>query len=442
MKILEVMMLCIGFSVCCNLAAQTVPPQLVFEVDTDRKNGMYSSGETISFNFMLKEDGKPLPGKKYKYVVTQDGAEKTEGEGTTTDKTAAVSVKASEVPGWTRFEVFPVNEKGNRISPSGEAGAITDADKIQAGAAYPSDFKEFWKKEIDEMKKSPMSPELTEVEITDENFKGKVRAFKLKLDCGNGNFAYGYISVPLNAKEKSLPAIIQFHGASTVGVSKVPLHYAGTAIHMTMSPHSAESGLSREAYAEFRAKYLAGYPSRDADNKEKYYMKGMILRVVRAFEYVKTRPEWNGKDLIAHGESQGGFQAIAAAALDRDITLCVAMVPAMSDHLGYKKGRRNGWPLLVKLKDDCELNEFYAKAAENAPYFDCVNFARLIRCPIWLSTGLLDTTCCPSGVFAVYNNIPPETEKHMFVAPRKGHDAGNKDVVQTLKSILVPESQE
>ncbi|NMA46826.1 MAG: hypothetical protein GX945_09725, partial [Lentisphaerae bacterium] len=58
------------------------------------------------------------------------------------------------------------------------------------------------------------------------------------------------------------------------------------------------------------------------------------LRVMRSLDFVKTLPEWNGRDLIVVGSSQGGGQAIAAAGLDPQVTLCVAAVPALSDHAG------------------------------------------------------------------------------------------------------------
>ena len=41
---------------------------------------------------------------------------------------------------------------------------------------------------------------------------------------------------------------------------------------------------------------------------------------MRSLEFIKTLPQWNGKDLIASGGSQGGLQTIWAAALDPDVT--------------------------------------------------------------------------------------------------------------------------
>ena len=44
------------------------------------------------------------------------------------------------------------------------------------------------------------------------------------------------------------------------------------------------------------------------------------MRVLRALEYLKTRPEWDGKNLGVNGGSQGALQATWGAALDPDVT--------------------------------------------------------------------------------------------------------------------------
>lgn len=278
-----------------------------------------------------------------------------------------------------------------------------------------------------------------EVEVTDKDCKGKVRAWRIKLDCGNGNFAYGYVAMPVGAKEKSLPCIIQYHGASTYEIRGPGLYYAKNSIHIVMSPHPIECGRDNEYYKAMRQE-LNGYAHRNADvSIDQYYMKGMVLRVVRSLEFAKTLPEWNGKDLLTHGESQGGFQAIVGAALDPQVSFCLAMVPAVSDHFGYKAGYKNGWPQTIRMNKEGQVADpvFVQKAEKILPYVDNVNFAKRIKCEAWISTGLKDVVCPPTGVMAVFNNIPAK-DKHMHIAPLAGHGAGNRDVVDRLHSIVVP----
>ena len=75
----------------------------------------------------------------------------------------------------------------------------------------------------------------------------------------------------------------------------------------------------------------------------------MFLRLVRALDFLTSRPEWDGKHLIVIGHSQGGGQALAAGGLDPRVTLIASGVPAICDHSGRAAGRINGWPKLVPL---------------------------------------------------------------------------------------------
>jgi cephalosporin-C deacetylase-like acetyl esterase len=46
-----------------------------------------------------------------------------------------------------------------------------------------------------------------------------------------------------------------------------------------------------------------------------------------------------------------------------------------------------------------------AKAREVASYFDLVNFAPRVKCATLVGTGLIDETCAPAGVLAMYNQL-------------------------------------
>ena len=54
-------------------------------------------------------------------------------------------------------------------------------------------------------------------------------------------------------------------------------------------------------------------------------------------------------------------------------------------------------------------------------YVDGVFFARRIKCPVYMSTGLVDQTCVAPAVFSAYNSLPDGTEKHIAVNPVGNH---------------------
>ena len=89
-----------------------------------------------------------------------------------------------------------------------------------------------------------------------------------------------------------------------------------------------------------------GYALDPEENRdpETAYFRGMALRVMRAFDFAKTLPGWNGRDLIATGGSQGGLQAIWAASLVPGLTRCETAITWCSNMAGAALDKRlPGW---------------------------------------------------------------------------------------------------
>ena len=74
-------------------------------------------------------------------------------------------------------------------------------------------------------------------------------------------------------------------------------------------------------------------------NPETAYFCGMALRVIRAFDFLKTLPQWDGKNLIAQGGSQGGLQTVWAAALVDGLSVAKPTVPWCGD-IGGEQAKR------------------------------------------------------------------------------------------------------
>ena len=73
----------------------------------------------------------------------------------------------------------------------------------------------------------------------------------------------------------------------------------------------------------------------------------MSLRLVRALDFLTAQPEWDGRTVVVHGSSQGGYQSLVAAGLDPRVTFFAAGIPGGCDHTGFKAGRVNGCPKLI-----------------------------------------------------------------------------------------------
>ena len=60
---------------------------------------------------------------------------------------------------------------------------------------------------------------------------------------------------------------------------------------------------------------------------------------------------------------------------------------------------------------------------ENLAYFDGINFADKINCPIVVNIGLQDNVCPPETGYALYNRIESGDRK-LYPYDGHGHDAG------------------
>ena len=432
-------------------AASLIAGELKFNCAVDKKDAIYKAGEKITFTVSLLEDGKAPEDKFIQYRLYHDHKVVKNGF-----VSAAKELKietSSKNPSWIFIEVWAkdskkqpvkqqVNRKGKMVTEAvkGGIGTMVEPEKLLPPMAEPADFDEFWNKVKTELAAVPMK-ELEKVKVEDKRVK-TVNIYDVKISCAGDKPVSGYLCIPKNAKPKSCPAYVSFHGAG-VGSSNRPVSVAAKGlIAMDINAHGIINGQPPKFYNDLRNNYYYANKTRYAhwnrDNREKYYFKGMYMRLMRALEYIKSQPEWDGKHLIVVGGSQGGAQVIAACALDQDITFARAGVPAMCDHSGCLGNRRSGWPALYKAtKDGKPENQDIANAAA---YFDGAYFAKRIKCPIYINTGFMDTVCPPSSVFAAYNSIPATTEKHMQTDAWGGHATphtdGNKALNDYIKSAV------
>ena len=111
---------------------------------------------------------------------------------------------------------------------------------------------------------------------------------------------------------------------------------------------------------------------------------------------------WDGEHLVFMGGSQGGFLALAMSGLYADrVTSAQVGVPAFCD---YPRNHGDADPETLK----------------RMAYYDTVNFAHLIRCPVQVAVGFIDNSCPPANVFSTYNALSG-VPKRIHMAPSEGH---------------------
>lgn len=369
---------------------------------TDKPVAIYKINEKMEFTLRVLDGEKSVAGKTLKWTRTGDDGHTEKGEGVTTDVGLKIITSLNK-PGFVRIEAKAFGEDGKSLegfvggwgaNKSGkiffDGGACMEPEKLQP-VQEPADFDEFWKTTKAKLAEVPIKAELKEVATQNT----KVKLYAVRLDCAGPMPVTGYLSIPVNAKEKSLPAIVSFHGYG-VGKHTPPGWLNESAIAFDVNAHGMELGRDDAFYAQLQ-KDLANYCFKNDENvdRQKTYYFGMAMRVMRALQYVKSRPEWNGKELQSNGGSQGGLQGLWGAGLDPDVTSCDIWSPWSCDFGGISLGRQRGWR--PDYKD--ALN-----------YYDPVFHAKRIKAKTHLVANFGDYTCAPSGVWLVYNNIPLENK--------------------------------
>jgi cephalosporin-C deacetylase-like acetyl esterase len=212
--------------------------------------------------------------------------------------------------------------------------------------------------------------------------------------------------------------VVSFHGYGVGGADQQS--WSGMIV-FDINAHGIENGREPEYYKALQEGALKGYALNSAENAkpETAYFNGMMLRVMRALEYVKARPEWNGKALVAAGGSQGGLQAVTAAALDKDVTRCNAYKPWCCDLGGIKLGRLRGW------RPDW---------ADGLGYYDTAAMGKRVTCETFICAGLGDYVCPPSGVSVLYNNLKSSKKSLEYIQGSTHGYTPPKPVKQTLSS--------
>ncbi len=88
----------------------------------------------------------------------------------------------------------------------------------------------------------------------------------------------------------------------------------------------------------------ANYSSIGNTDRETSYFLTMYLRDARAIDYIRSRPDWDGKTIVIMGTSMGGQQSLVTAALRPGVTAVIVNEPSGADSNGNLHGRKAGYP--------------------------------------------------------------------------------------------------
>jgi len=395
---------------------------------TDREKPFYAPSETMTFTLRLEGIKAFPPGEWFiKWERTGDDGRRDSGKVPASLVEPLVIKTSADAPGFVRILAQLVDAEGkayrknvpdDALTPDGtrpmndaersdkriffDGSAGVQPEKLR-GEPEPEDFDEFWAKLRARLAQVPIRADRKLVKSS-----GKGYIYAVQIDCAGPRPVTGYLFMPKGVDDgRKYPCGLETHGynyrpphnpSGWIPDDKIMLNI--NAHGMKLPAFGADEAYYKSLGEEIKSngKSYAFDPVQNAD-PETAYFNGMVLRVMRALQYLKTLKEWNGKDLIAWGGSQGGLQTIWAAGCGEGVTKAVPHVPWCCDMA------HNDMRIARKISSD----GWYIPWTPALGYYDPVNVAKRIpkTCLTIISrAGLGDYCCPPRGVAILYNNIP------------------------------------
>lgn len=307
-------------------------------------------------------------------------------------------------------------------------------------------IKAYWDHELEILRNIPVDATLTEIpSASTANRKVYLVQMKSTPDEYGGEPVEirGFYAEPTG--EGTYPALIQYQGTDggsstikpingddNIGWCELVISTRGQMLN-NRSTDQCEWAWLDPAYDDDRAASGSNkidYYAHGLNDKEHHYYRGANVDCIRAIDFIASRPKTNTDNIFAVGGSQGGsFVYVAAALGGGRIRACA---PSITGHSDFRDGAGIvNWPKSVfdrylaenpSVSED-ELYEFLS-------YYDVMNLAAWVECPVLTSFSLQDRTDPPHINVAPFNNVPrskvSDENLRYVVNPFLGHGTASE----------------
>ena len=420
----------------------TTVKTLTCNVPVTGDDWIWNTGETPSFKVNIENANAEAVMADMTLLITTDKRvevktleiSKEIAAGSSDDIT--LNVDATLTPGFYRATII-VNDETVRAFNFGYAPT-----EIASPADKQSDFDSFWQSAKDELASIEASDEPVLTKIDSKSTEKRtvyLVEFKSVSD-GDGQpvTVRGYYAEPNDGKKH--PVIMHYQGYDSGyrpgGQDATPWcfdgdgdEYSGNYAEFILSTRGQSvnnrpasdraDGITRD----FTNNYGDWFAYNFGD-KDKYYYRGAYMDVVRAIDFMATRPTSDMTNLYAEGQSQGGAFTYAAAALSgREFKAIAPGIAFMGDFPDYFE--LANWPAEVARANQGTMtdDEMFAFLS----YFDTKNLATLIsdKTAVIATIGVQDNVCPPHTNIAPYNNLAAGTVKEISFNPENAHQVAD-----------------
>jgi cephalosporin-C deacetylase-like acetyl esterase len=275
----------------------------------------------------------------------------------------------------------------------------------------PADLKAFWDGTLAELAKVPLEPKIEETLFKDDpdwEFQ------HVSFNGWQGKRIHACLYIPKKAT-KPLPVFIGAHpGVLGFGANHRADGVYGSKVKndprfVTIVP-LIRGHLPDATDIPFNQPWWG-----PLDSRENHAARAWFCAMVRALDYMATRPDIADMTrVVASGGSQGGALALATAALDKRVKLCIADSP--SNSMLNDSVRPGTYPSFGPTCGQVPPGQTLDDLLRTLSYFDPANLAPWIRCPTVIHLTVGDLTVHSMGGLGVFKNLTglPDDKKWFF----------------------------
>ena len=284
----------------------------------------------------------------------------------------------------------------------------------QTKVRKPADFDQFWSEVRAQADAVPLAAEVRPEPMRSGD---GVDVFQAFYDSVDGVRIAAWYCVPSDAAtdDRPLPAIIAAPGYQSDPA--IPKEWAKRGY--------AALALAPRGKLRSRSQFDPGYPgllTYGIVDRNVYSYRGFYADAWRGVDFLLSREEADSARIGIAGSSQGGGLTIAVAALRPEIRAASAGAPYLTGFMDSIE-LTHTYPY-EEINDYLRLHpESRAQVEETLAYFDGVNFADRITCPIIVNIGLQDNVCPPETGYALFGKIA-SADKTLYAYDNQGHSAG------------------
>jgi cephalosporin-C deacetylase-like acetyl esterase len=278
----------------------------------------------------------------------------------------------------------------------------------------PDDFDEFWQKTRDTLK--TIAPHYKIIEQRALSINNKT-VYLIEMHSWGDAIVRGWLTIP-NNRPKKIP--VKYRLPGYIVKLDPNLDDDDFAVFNFNVRGSGNSANAIDTHGE--------YDLYNIENRDKYVYRAVYMDCIRGLDFLCAHANMglDTSKIMVDGSSQGGGLAIVLAAMDKRIKSVTTQVPLFAN---FRKAFEIT-SLNPKSQTPVGMITNYVRTHPGFTkeklfkvwdYYDPLNFAPQVKCPVIMAIGLLDEFCPPQCSFAMYNRLTNK-QNECWVSPEKTHE--------------------